>query len=74
MGFLGKMSQQLAFNRQLSVNAEISTEEISGADFHTSWKMSQNLVEIAYNKIALVKKSQQLELNRQLSVNKDIST
>ena len=37
-------------------------------------KMSQTLVEMAYNTSSLVKKSQQLELNKQLSVNKDIST
>ena len=31
-----KKSQQMEFNRQLSVDKDISTEQISSADLHTS--------------------------------------
>ena len=61
----------MAFDRQLSVNAEKGTE---------CWfayflaEMPQKLVEIAWNIADLFKKSQELELNKQLSGNKDIST
>ena len=61
----------MAFDRQLSVNAEISVE---------CWftyflaEMPQKLVESAWNIANFFKKSQELELNKQLSVNKDIST